>query len=188
VSRIRKALAPFGAFVALIVGHFTGAPADLVAMGASGPALLDALVTSERSRDVVLADMYALRRGQAYQTFGAAIGGVHQSAGVVMTYKPHLVGYLHGMALLVRAQRNLEEQNRNVLAALSDILLYGSTETQDAAKAVFLVLGEQLKKLGDTKQGSPHAQQVFDEISPVLGVAVVAWRCAAQDDLGITKP
>jgi hypothetical protein len=52
----------------------------------------------------------------AYEDFGAAVASVWAAAGLLHTFRPKLVGYAHGMALLVRTQRRFEDQHAAAIA------------------------------------------------------------------------
>jgi hypothetical protein len=126
-------------------------------------------------------------RAQAYKDFGTVVAVTWQAAGLMMTFRPKPLGYLHGLAMLVRTQRRFEEQNAVVVAALGHILLYGSSETQQAAAAVARTLGEKLAEVGRAgKVGSPEVSRAYEQASADLGDRVVAWRKAAKADLGIS--
>ncbi len=88
--------------------------------------------------------------------------------------------------MLVRAQRRFEEQIAAATTALADVLLYGSSETQQASVEVFKTLGEVLTEVSrSSKQGSPEIVKAYQGASLNLGDKVVAWRRAAQADLGV---
>jgi hypothetical protein len=125
-------------------------------------------------------------RARSYEAYGAAVALCWQSAGLLMTFRPKLLGYAHGIALLVRSQRRFEEQMAATTTALGDILLYGSSETQEAAIALFRTLAEKLREIGSSgKQGSPEARTAYDAASQDVGDKVVTWRKCAQADLGM---
>jgi hypothetical protein len=126
-------------------------------------------------------------RAQAYKDFGTSVAVTWQSAGLTLTFRPKPVGYLHGLAMLARAQRRFEEQIAVVAAALGHILLYGSSDTQRAAAAVARTLGEKLTEVGRAgKVGSPEILRAYEEASADLGDQVVAWRQSAKVDLGLS--
>jgi hypothetical protein len=56
--------------------------------------------------------------------------------GFLFTFKPQLVGYVHGMVGLMRAQKRFEEQTTLTMSALSTLLLYASSEMQEASVGV----------------------------------------------------
>lgn len=187
MSLIRK-LATVTATVATGVSvAFSGAPPELAGIAAAGVGqLVDVILPTERSRQEVIADdANRANRARAYETFGSTVVVAWQAAGTLMTFRPKLVGYVHGLALLVRAQRRFEDQIAQAAGALGSILLYGSSETQQAALDVFRPFGEKLMEVGHSgKQGSPEVVKAYEAATLDLGDKVVAWRKAAQADLG----
>lgn len=113
--------------------------------------------------------------------------GSWYNAGIIMSFRPKLVGYLHGLAFLMRSQRRLEEDTAEVVASLSDVLLYASGETQTAAIEVFRTLGLPSRELSQLRQGSPEASEAHSRLGGQLGDTVVAWRASAVEDLGAAR-
>jgi hypothetical protein len=168
---------------------YSGAPPDLaVIVAASVGHLVNGVVPSGPSREVVIADeVNRERRARSYEEFGAAVSEVWFACGVLLTFKPKPIGYVHGLATLTRAQRRFQSELSSTIAAVSNVLLYGSYETQVAAIRVVETLGQKLKEGGGAgKQGSPEVRRAYDSASAELGEMVVVWRKAAQADLGLT--
>ena len=187
MALIRKLLAPVASVSASIVLLLAGGPPDLAGVVAAAVGqLVGGLATTERRRDDIIADeANRANRAGAYEAYGAATALAWQAAGVLVTFKPRLVGYVHGLALLMRAQRRFEDQVAAATAALSDVLLYGSSETQEAALVMARTLAEKLGEIvRNGKQGSLAGQKAYAAASLDLGEKVVAWRKAAQADLG----
>jgi hypothetical protein len=142
VPFIRKLVAPATSTavgVGILLSH---ASPELAVIGAtSAGQLVDGVLPVKRTREQVVADKdNRVNRAQAYEDFGTAVALCWQAGGQLLTYRPKILGYVHGMALLVRSQRRFEEQYGAATTALGKILLYGSSETQDAAVAVFKTL------------------------------------------------
>lgn len=184
----------FKKFLAALLSLFSGigvllggGPPDVAGLVATSVAVL--LQPMERPRSEVRADTANhVQRSEAYAEFGRTVAVVWQAAGLLLTFRPRLLGYVHGMLGLMRAQRRFEEQLAAVTAALSTVLLYGSTETQEAALGLFKVLGEKLTEAGRSgKQGSAEVRRVYEAASLDLGDRVVAWRRAAQRDLDVEE-
>ncbi|HEY1634825.1 MAG TPA: hypothetical protein VGF64_08710 [Acidimicrobiales bacterium] len=189
MSLIRRLVPPWAATAVGIGMVWVGAPpaaAPFVAPLAG--VLVDETLPTRPSREEIARDEENRPiRAQAYRDFGTSVAVTWQSAGLMLTFRPTPVGYLHGLAMLARAQRRFEEQHAVVTAALGHILLYGSSETQQAAAAVARTLGEQLTEVGRAgKVGSPDILRAYDQASTNLGNKVVAWRQSAQADLGIS--
>jgi hypothetical protein len=151
---------------------------------------MEGVLPASRPREQVLADeSNRANRARAYEAYGAAVALSWQSGGILCTFRPKVVGYVHGLALLVRAQRRFEEQIAATTTALGNVLLYGSSETQQAALALFKTLGEKLTEVGGSgKHGSRDVRNAYDAASLDLGNKVVEWRSAAQADLGMSPP
>jgi hypothetical protein len=164
-----------------------GAPELGVIVAASLGRVVEGVLPPGRSPIEVAKDQAnRARRQEAYEAYGSAVILTWQAAGTLLTFRPKLQGYLHGLAALVRAQRRFEEQNAGAAGALSSILLYGSSETQQAAVSVAGTLGKQLSAVASSgNQGSPEVFTAYGSASVDLGNAVVAWRKAAQADLGM---
>lgn len=187
---LRRVLGPVVTVVTGILGLLLGWPPDVISVAGMGVSqFVGSLLPSEQSRQAVADDRAHLeRRAAACEQFGASVVVVWLSAGQMMTYGgPRLVGYVHGLLHFMRAQRRLEDGVAAAAAALSNVLLYGSADTQTAAIEVFTTLGEKLGELGRCKQGSIQAKRVHERASGELGDRVVAWRNAAQADLAGSK-
>ena len=180
----RKWVGPFGSVLTgagLLAGHVQP---DLAVIAATGAGQLMEN-TVDRPREAIVHDENRDRRAQAYEDFGSAIALLWSAANMLLTFRPPLQGYLHGLASLVRAQRRLEEQHAAAIAALHSVLLYGSSETQEAALEVFRAVGRCFTEASQAgKQGSEAVKRRVCELSGELGDAVVAWRWSAQADLG----
>jgi hypothetical protein len=161
-----------------------GAPADVAAVvgAAAGQIFSEG---PKRSRAEVVADQVNhANRAQAYEAFGEAIAASWLTGGFLFTFKPPLVGYLHGMVGLMRSQRRFEEQTTAVMAALSTVLLYASTEMQEASASLLRAQTEGLAEISHHERGSPEATDAQARAGVPFGQAFVAWRKAAQADLG----
>jgi|NGEPerStandDraft_6_1074524.scaffolds.fasta_scaffold17502_1 hypothetical protein len=167
--------------------YFGGAPPEFAGIVAGGVAV--ALEPTPRSRSAVVADeANRAERAAAFEGFGGGIIIAWQAAGLLLTFRPKVFGYLHGLLALMRAQKRFEDQVAATTAALSSVLLYGSTETQEAAIALFKVFGEKLKEVGESgTDASPRVRKIYEEVSLELGGKMVAWRRAAQLDLTIAE-
>jgi hypothetical protein len=113
-----------------------GLPADVttVAAAAAGQLFGEGAV---RSRAEVVADQVNhANRARAYEAFGESIAQGWLMGGFLFTFKPQLVGYVHGMVGLMRAQKRFEEQTTLTMSALSTLLLYASSEMQEASVGV----------------------------------------------------
>lgn len=180
----RKWAGPFGSVLTgagLLAGHVQPDLAVIAATGAGQ--LLENTV--DRPREAIVHDQNRDRRALAYEDFGSAIAVLWSAANVLLTFRPPIQGYLHGLALLVRAQRRLEEQHAAAITALHGVLLYGSSETQEAALEVFRTVGQCLTEASQAgPQGSEAMKRQVCELSGKLGDAVVTWRRSAQADLG----
>jgi hypothetical protein len=143
------------------------------------------LVATERSRESVLADTSNhASRAKSYEDFGGNVACVWHEASLLMSFRPKLQGYLHGLLLLMRTQRRFEEAMVDSAASLSNVLLYGSTETQKAAIELFETLGSKLSAIGTVgPQGSVEVQFVCEKFSLDIGDKAVLWRAAARADL-----
>lgn len=143
------------------------------------------LVPSQRTRESVIIDeANHSNRARSYEEFGGVVAAIWLQSGILMTFRPKLLGYLHGLLLLMRSQRRLEEQMALSAAALGNVLLYGSSETQQAAIDLFNALSGKLIELGSAgPQGSPKVRDFYDKASLDIGDKVVIWRAAAQEDL-----
>lgn len=180
----RKWAGPFGSVLTgagLLAVHIQP---DFAVIAATGAGQL-VENTVDRPLEAIVDDQNRDRRAQAYEDFGSAIAVLWSTANLLLTFRPPLQGYLHGLALLVRAQRRFEEQHAAAIAALHDVLLYGSSETQEAALEVFRAVGRCFTEASQAgKQGSEAVKRRVGELSGELGDAVVAWRRSAQADLG----
>ncbi len=189
MSFIQRLLAPLASAATGVGIMLGGAPPELAAIGATSVGqLVQGFLPTGRPRAQVVADeTYRANRAQAYEAFGASTAMSWQAAGLLVTFRPGFVGYIHGLALLVRAQRRFEEQVAATTAALGNVLLYGSLETQETALALFKTLGEQLAQAGSAgNPGSAASFSAFEAASLEFGNKMVAWRKAAQADLGYT--
>lgn len=190
MSLLRKVAAPAAAVVAGVGIALSGAPPELAAIGAAAAGqVAGALLPSARSRDEVVADLAnRARRAEAYEAFGSSVALAWQAGGYLLTFRPRVVGYLHGLALLVRAQRRFEDEMAHVTAALSNVLLYASSETQAAALDVFRTFGEKLTEAGrGGKPGSLQMAKAYENASVEIGRKVVVWRTSAAADLGASS-
>jgi hypothetical protein len=126
------------------------------------------------------------KRVEAYESFGDAVIQTWQWIGFLLIFKPRLVGYVHGLVALVRAKRRVEEQSGNLTSALHGVLLFGSHETQEVAISVVDLLAQRLTAMGRSgKQGSEKVRHAYASASVDVGDRFVAWRKAAQADLGL---
>ena len=180
----------FASILSILVGLgillFGGSPtvASLVATSAGEFAL--SVVQSERPRELVVKDVANhANRAKSYEDFSASVAIMWQTAGILNTFRPKATGYIHGLLLLMRAQRRFEDQVASSAAALGSVLLYGSSDTQQAAVKLYKTLGKKLIELGRCGQGSREARSVFDEASLDIGDKAVLWRAAAQADLAV---
>ncbi len=185
MALVRRLLPPWAAAAAGVATAWTGAPP---AVDPLAGVLVDSTPPAgPRREEVVRDEQNRAVRAQAYKDFGTVVAVAWQSAGLLLTYRPKPIGYLHGLAMLVRAQRRYEEQTAVVTAALGHILLYGSAETQQAAAAVARTLGEKVAHVRQAgKVGSAEVVGAYEQASVVLGNRVVAWRKEAKADLGIS--
>ena len=143
------------------------------------------LLPIERPRSLVIDDIANReRRALAFEQYAASIVVAWRSAGVLMTFRPKFVGMIHPLLMLMREQRRFESETAAALAALSTILLHASTETQESAIELYRMFGDQLVELGRHRQEFQGARKAFDDGSFKIGDYVVAWRKAAQADLG----
>jgi hypothetical protein len=185
MSLIRRLVPPWAATAVGIGLVWGGAPPAVTPLAG---VLVEDMPPKGPPREEVLRDEENRAiRAQAYKDFGTVVAVSWQSAGLLLTFRPNPVGYLHGLATLFRAQRRFEEQNAVVAAALGHILLYGSSETQRAAAAVARMLGEKVAEVGRAgKVGSSEIVRAYEQASADLGNEVVAWRKAAKADLGMS--
>jgi hypothetical protein len=145
---------------------------------------LSALVPTERSRDEVIADeLNRPNRARAYEDFGESIAQSWIAGTFVFSTKPSFVGYVHQMAGLARAQKRFEEQTSLSMASMSILMLYASTEMQEASAALVRALGDGLAEMSRCKPGSPEVLEAQHRVGPTFGEAFLAWRKAAQADL-----
>lgn len=187
---LRRIAASILSFVAGLGVLFSGAPPELAGITAASIGLfVEGVLPEVRSREQVLADeAHRTERSRAFEGYGAAIALIWQSAGMMNTFRPKIVGYVHGLATLVRSQRRFEEQVAAATSSLSSILLYGSTETQNAAIEVFRTLSAKLAEVSRSgKQGSKEIRAAYEIASAEVGDKVVVWRQAAQADLGLAE-
>jgi len=166
---------------------FTGVPFDVAALLGSGVGqATDRLLPVERSRSSVVRDeTNKIRRSVTYEEFGASVARVWHAAGLLVTFRPKLVGYVHGLLLLMRAQKSFEVEMAKSVGALSNILLYASSDTQEKALDVYKTLGAKLTELGASARDPVEASDVYGRASGEIGDKVVLWRKAAQDDLAL---
>jgi hypothetical protein len=87
------------------------------------------------------------------------------------------------MAGLARAQKRFKEQTSLSMASMSTLMLYASTEMQNASKALVRALGDGLAEMSRYKAGSPEVVEAQQRVGPTFGDAFLAWRNAAQADL-----
>ncbi len=144
-----------------------------------------ALLPTGQRNEPAADDGHGEHRAKAYDSFGAAVIGVYQAVGFLMTFKPPLPGYLHGLIALSRMQRRFQDEFAGLTASLSSVLLYGSTDAQESAVAVLRTLSTEMSGVASKKQGSPKAARAFEEVAGGIGEKVVAFRTAAQADLRI---
>lgn len=104
-----------------------------------------------------------------------------------MTFRPKLLGKVHGLLLLMREQQRFEEHTSALASALSSVLLHASSETQRRAIDLFETLGQQLLELSRHHQGSREARDALDSGSLEIGRTALAWRTAATADLTLQK-
>jgi hypothetical protein len=133
-----------------------GVPPDLVGVAATAAGQLIGEGPKRSRADVIADQVNHANRAQAYEAFGEAIAESWLSGGFLFTFKPPLLGYLHGMVGLMRTQRRFEEQTTAVMAALSTVLLYASTEMQEASASLLRAQTEGLAEIGRCERGSPE--------------------------------
>lgn len=184
MSLIRR-IENFAASVGVAFGlSAAGFPADLAAVTATAMGQLLG-EGPKRSRAEVVADQINhANRARAYEAFGESIAEGWLNGGFLFTFKPQLVGYVHGVAGLMRAQRRFEEQTTRVMSSLSTLLLYASTDTQEASATLLRAQTEGLAEISRFKQGTPEATEAQTRAGGPFGAAFAAWRAAAQADLG----
>lgn len=184
MNLFRKAAAPVSAVAATGVAMVAGVPPELAGMVGVGAGQLVGLAVTERTRaEVVADDNNRENRARAYEGFAASAALTWQSAQLLCTVKPGLPGFLPSLALRMRTQKRLEENYAALVSSLSAVMLYTSTETQQAALAVFKTLGERLTDAGSRRPGAAM-NAYLEQASLDVGDAVVVWRKAAQADLG----
>lgn len=84
----------------------------------------------------------------------------------------------------MRTQRRFEEAIANSATSLSNVLLYASTETQNAAIGLFETLGAKLVAISNAgPQGSLEVKAACEKLSLDIGDRAVLWRAAARADL-----
>jgi hypothetical protein len=125
----------------------------------------------------------AAREGQvrAMADFGASALRAWQAAGVLATYRLRVVGLLHGLAFLMRTQKQFQEQMSIAAGSLSSVLLFSAPDTQKAALDLFEALGEELSRLG--RAGSQRVAQAHAEGSAKLGSHFAAWHATARREV-----
>lgn len=187
---LRRLLGPIATAFAGGLMAFAGAPPELVGVFAGALGQAAGTVTPEsRPRELVRADeANRPRLAAACERFGRSVAIVWNSSGTLMTFRPKLPGYLHGLLYLMRTQRRLEEASAAMIEAFADLLLYGSTETHETAVAVVNALVTASRELSGHKQSSPTLAPELERLSLDVGDAVVMWRKAAQADLGAVTP
>ena len=95
------------------------------------------LVPTERPIDDVVADEFNhASRARAYEAFGESVAESWLTGTFLFTFQPQLLGYLHGFLGLMRAQKRFEEQTSLEIACLSNVLLYASSDMQEASAAL----------------------------------------------------
>jgi len=181
LRRFESFVASLGVAVGLTAA---GVPADLVGVAAAAAGQLLGEGSKRSRADVVADQVNHANRAQAYEAFGESIAESWLTGGFLFTFKPPLVGYLHGMLGLMRAQRRFEVQTTAVMAALSTVLLYASTEMQEASASLLRAQTDGLAKIGRYERGSSEATEAQARAGVPFGQAFVAWRKAAQADLG----
>lgn len=190
IKWLRRLLAPVVSIIAAVGALLAGAPPAIVGVTAAvmGQAL-DRLLPDAPDRDDLADDELRQQRAQAYDDFGRAFGIMWNAAGILLTFRPKPLGYVHGLAALVRAQKRFEKQGAAFNGALSGCLLYGSKETQEAAVDVFRAAGERFQELAASgRQGSPSVKAAYEAASVEVGQKVVRWRQSAQADLALRRP
>lgn len=188
MSLFRKFLAPLASVGTGSVILIAGGPADWAGIAAgSVDQLVGGMLLPTRSREEVISDEpNRENRAEAYESLGTTVATAWQAAGILMTFRPKFVGYVHGLLLLMRAQKRFEEQIAASAGALSSVLLYASSDTVDAAVDLYRTFSERLTEVGHSgRQGSPEAQSAYDVASLEIGNKAVVWRRAAQADLGL---
>jgi hypothetical protein len=165
---------------------YGGVPLDIAALIGTGVGqAADRLIPTERSQSAVVGDDANHERlALAVEDFGGGVAIVWRSTGLLATFRPRVLGRLHGLLLLMREQRRFENETAALAATLSDLLLYASTKTQRLAIEVYRTLGDQMIEVGRHGQGTKAAKIAVDAGSLKIGDCVVAWRAAAQVDLG----
>jgi len=162
-----------------------GLPMEVAASTSFLASMADALLPTGRPSEPAADDGHGEHRAKAYDSFGAAVISVYQAVGFLMTFKPPLPGYLHGLITLSRMQRRFQDEVAGLTASLSSVLLYGSTDAQESAIAVLRALSTEMSGIAAKKQGSQDAVRAFDEAAGRIGEKVVVFRKAAQADLRI---
>lgn len=186
-GRLRSLVGPVAQLtVGAILGGFGASPDLTMSAVTSVGQLLEVVAPAEQSRDHVIADVANReRRAVAYETYGSAMIIAWQSAGYLVTFRPRIVGYVHGLLALTRAQRRFEEATTTATAALTSVLLYASSDAQQAAIELYRTVGEELIRVGaGGKQGSPRAVKLYTQASAHVGDKMTCWRQAARDDFG----
>lgn len=173
----------FGTAAAALV---PGAPSEVAA--ASGAALgqfVGAFVPTERALPDVVADrLNHAERARAYEAFGEAVARAWLTGGFIYTFKPPVVGYVHGMSALAWTARKFQEDTTETMGLLSTVLLYASTPMQEASANLLNALTNGLTEISRHKRGSPEAAQAQLQAGGPFGEAHRAWREAAVRDLG----
>lgn len=183
---IRRIASPLTSLVTAIGLVLTGTPPELIdtAAASAGQFMENMLSLGKRTAESPQTVGLLAQRAQALDEFGRSVTLAWHAAGTLMRVRPKLLGYVHTVALLVRAQRQFEDSMAKTAAALSSILLYTSPDTQESALALFSELGARLGQLARSgKQGSPKVSRHLDDASVALGQKVVAWRASARREL-----
>lgn len=161
-----------------------GAPAEVVSAAADAVGDLLTDTSSEQPPMTRPLDPIAREaRVTVLLEFNASTLLAWQAAGILMTYRLRLVGYVQGLMLMARAQRQFEVQMALAATSISSILLLGQPETQRAALQALGTLGHELSLLAKCRQGSPEASHAHEEGTERLAPVLATWREAARDDL-----
>lgn len=183
-NRLRRMLGVVGP-VAALGATASGLPPEMAALAGLFTPFVDAFTPTGQRNEPAADDGHGEHRAMAYDSFGAAVISVYQAVGFLMTFKPPLPGYLHGLIALSRMQRRFQDEFAGLTASLSSVLLYGSTDAQESAIAVLRTLNTEMSGIASKKQGSSEAVRAFDEAAGRIGEKVVVFRKAAQADLRI---
>jgi len=188
---IRKLIPSLSTLLTGLATIFMHAPQDLTALMAPivGQTVGN-LMTMERSVDSVRVDVANhANRAKAYEDFGGVVATMWVEASLLMNVRPKPRGYLHGLLLLMRAQRRLEEQLAFSAVALSNVFLYGSTETQQAAIELFETMGANIIRLTNSgRQGSTEVKAAGESLALDIGDKGKLWCASAQADLAMPEP